>query len=132
VPQAHFEDEGVDNSDMDPVMRAKAEKLAPIARRSIEMAISSGVKIAFSTDGPLAGNDPGREFESLVRRGMKPVQAIQAATIRAAELLEVQDRGRLAAGSLADIVAVPGDPTQRIEAMKDVRFVMKGGVIYKQ
>lgn len=132
VPQAHFEDEGVDRSSMEPAMRAKAEKLAPIARKSIEAAIRAGLKIAFSTDGPLHGNDPGREFVSLVRRGMTPVQAIQSATVRAAELLEVEDRGRLAPGLLADIVAVPGDPTQRIEAMQNVVFVMKGGKIYKR
>jgi hypothetical protein len=98
---------------MEPAIRKKAEMLAPIARHSIEMAITAGVKIAFSTDGPLPGNDPGREFISLGKRGMTPVQAIQSATIRAAELLETTDRGRLAPGLLADIVAVPGDPTQR-------------------
>jgi imidazolonepropionase-like amidohydrolase len=117
---------------MEPAIRKKAEMLAPIARHSIEMAITAGVKIAFSTDGPLPGNDPGREFISLVKRGMTPVQAIQSATIRAAELLETTDRGRLAPGLLADIVAVPGDPTQRIEVMKDVLFVMKDGRIYKR
>lgn len=132
VPQAHFEDEGEDLSAMEPAIRKKAEMLASIARHSIEMAIKAGVKIAFSTDGPLPGNDPGREFISLVKRGMTPVQAIQSATIRAAELLETTDRGRLAPGLLADIVAVPGDPTQQIEVMKDVRFVMKGGRIYKR
>ncbi len=95
------------------------------------MAIKAGLKIAFSTDGPMKNNDPWREFASLVKRGMTPVQAIQSATIRAAELLEVEDRGRLAPGLLADIIAVTGDPTQRVEAMKDVLFVMKGGKVYK-
>jgi imidazolonepropionase-like amidohydrolase len=131
VPQAHFEDEGKDLSDMEPVLRKKAEALAPIARKSIETAIRAGVKIAFSTDGPTKNNDPWREFASLVKRGMTPVQAIQSATIRAAELLEVDDRGRLAPGLLADIIAVAGDPTQQIDAMKDVRFVMKDGKIFR-
>jgi imidazolonepropionase-like amidohydrolase len=131
VPQAHFEDEGKDLSDMEPVLRKKAEALAPIARKSIETAIRAGVKIAFSTDGPTKNNDPWREFASLVKRGMTPVQAIQSATIRAAELLEVDDRGRLAPGLLADIIAVAGDPTQQIDAMKDVRFVMKDGRIFR-
>lgn len=131
VPQAHFEDEGKDLSDMEPVLRKKAEALAPLARRSIETAIRAGVKIAFSTDGPTKNNDPWREFASLVKRGMTPVQAIQSATIRAAELLEVDDRGRLAPGLLADIIAVAGDPTQQIDAMKDVRFVMKDGRIFR-
>lgn len=113
-------------------MRDKAENLAPRARQSIEMAIKAGVKIAFSTDDPLPGNDPGREFASLVRRGMTPLQAIQSATIRAAELLEVDDCGRLTPGLLADIVAVKGDPTKRIDAIEEVLFVMKGGRVYKQ
>ncbi|HXG71774.1 MAG TPA: amidohydrolase family protein [Gemmatimonadaceae bacterium] len=132
VPQAHFEDENVDRSSMEPAMRRKAEMLAPIARQSIEAAIRAGVKIAFSTDGPLSTNDPGREFISLVKRGMTPLAAIQSATVRAAELLDAKDLGRLAPGLLADIVAVPGNPTERIEAMKEVLFVMKGGRIYKR
>jgi imidazolonepropionase-like amidohydrolase len=131
VPQAHFEDEGKDLSDMEPVLRKKAEALAPIARQSIEMAIKAGVKIAFSTDGPTKNNDPWREFASLVRRGMTPVQAIQSATIRAAELLEIEDRGRLAPDLLADIIAVAGDPTRQIDAMKDIRFVMKDGKVFR-
>lgn len=131
VPQGHLADEGQDLSGMEPLMRKKAESLAPTARKSIEMAIKAGVKIAFSTDGPMKNNDPWREFASLVKRGMTPVQAIQSATIRAAELLEVEDRGRLAPGLLADIIAVSGDPTQRVEAMKEVLFVMKGGKVYR-
>ena len=132
VPQAHFDDGPQDLSNLEPVVRKKAELIAPLARRSLENAIRAGVKIAFSTDGPMANNDPWREFGSLVRRGMTPLQAIQSATIRAAELLEVDDRGRLGAGLLADVVAVKGDPTQRIEAMQDVVFVMKGGKVYRR
>lgn len=131
VPQAHFEDEDVDRSSMEPAMRKKAEMLAPIARHSIESAIKASLKIAFSADGPLSGNDPGREFVSLVNRGMTPTQAIQSATIQAAELLEVNDRGRLAPGLLADIIAVHGGPTVDIKLMKTVRFVMKNVKIYK-
>jgi imidazolonepropionase-like amidohydrolase len=58
------------------------------------------------------------------------MQALQAATIRSAELISVDDRGRLAPGLLADIIAVPGDPSEDISATQDVRFVMKGGRIY--
>ncbi|HTL85774.1 MAG TPA: amidohydrolase family protein, partial [Acidimicrobiia bacterium] len=60
-----------------------------------------------------------------------PMQALQAATIVSAELINVDDRGRLAPGLLADIVAVPGDPSEDITMTQDVRFVMKGGHIYK-
>jgi hypothetical protein len=66
------------------------------------------------------------------RGSTRPEAAICLATIRAAELLETTDRGRLAPGLLADIVAVPSDPTQRIEVMKDVLFVMKDGRICKR
>ena len=132
VPQAYLLDGAIDTASLEPAVRRKYEEIVPRAKRSYEQAIRSGVKIAFSTDGPLQKNDPWREFQALVARGMTPVQAIQSATIRAAELLEVDDRGRLAPGLLADIVAVGGDPSQHIEAMQDVQFVMKGGKIYRR
>lgn len=69
---------------------------------------------------------------ALVDRGMTPIQAIQSATNRAAEFLQLSDRGTLASGSLADIVAVAGDPTVDITAMQAVRFVMKGGSVVKR
>ena len=59
------------------------------------------------------------------------MQALQAATVMSAELIAVDDRGRLAPGLLADIIAVPGDPSADITMTQDVRFVMKGGQIYK-
>jgi imidazolonepropionase-like amidohydrolase len=59
------------------------------------------------------------------------MQAIQAATVASAELIGVDDRGRLAPGLLADIVAVPGDPSEDIAATQDVRFVMQDGRIHK-
>ena len=67
----------------------------------------------------------------MVDRGMTPMQAIHAATVMSAELIDVDDRGRLAPGLLADIIAVPGDPTDDITMTQDVRFVMKGGRVYK-
>ena len=63
---------------------------------------------------------------------MTPLQAIRAATTVAAELIDVDDRGRLEAGLLADIIAVPGDPLTDIGVTEDVRFVMKGGQVYRQ
>jgi imidazolonepropionase-like amidohydrolase len=133
VPQAYLMDGGgIDPASLEPAVRRKLAEIGPRAKSSYEQAIRAGVKIAFSTDGPLQNNDPWREFQALVARGMTPVQAIQSATIRAAELLEVEDRGRVAPGLLADVVAVRGDPTQHIEAMQDVQFVMKGGKIYKR
>jgi len=62
---------------------------------------------------------------------MTPLQAIRAATTVAAELIDVDDRGRLASGLLADVIAVPGDPLADITVTEQVRFVMKGGQVYR-
>ena len=68
----------------------------------------------------------------MVDRGMTPLQALQAATLTSADLVErAHDLGQLAPGFLADIVAVPGDPTEDIRVTKDVSFVMKDGQVYK-
>jgi imidazolonepropionase-like amidohydrolase len=68
----------------------------------------------------------------MVQAGMPPVFALQAATINAAQLLKrEQDLGSVAAGKVADVVAVPGDPTTDISRMLNVSFVMKDGVVYK-
>jgi imidazolonepropionase-like amidohydrolase len=131
VPQAYIDD-AIDPGTLEPEVRRKLDYIRPISRRSLEQAIRAGLNIAFSTDGPLPNDDPGREFAALVARGMTPLQAVQAATVRAAELLGVADRGRLAPGLLADVVAVHGNPLERIGVMEDVRFVMKAGKIYKQ
>ena len=64
-------------------------------------------------------------------RGMTPIQALRAATVTSAELLQVTDRGRLAPGLLADIIAVPGDPTEDITMTESVSFVMKDGRVYR-
>jgi imidazolonepropionase-like amidohydrolase len=95
-------------------------------------AIAAGVKIACGTDAPaIPHGDNAKELWAMVDRGMTPMQALQAATIRSAELIDVDDRGRLVAGLLADIVAVPGDPSEDITVTQDVRFVMKGGHVHK-
>jgi imidazolonepropionase-like amidohydrolase len=62
---------------------------------------------------------------------MTPLQAIRAATTVSAELIDADDRGRLEAGLLADVIAVPGDPLSDIGVTEDVRFVMKGGQVYR-
>jgi imidazolonepropionase-like amidohydrolase len=130
VPQAYV-GQAIDATTLEPAIRAKHDYINPIARRSLQQAIRAGVKIAFSTDGPLPNGDPGREFAALVEHGMTPLQAIQAATIRGAELLELDDRGQVAPGKLADLVAVPGNPLRDIRVMERVAFVMKGGEVFK-
>jgi len=73
-----------------------------------------------------------KEFGALVRGGMTPLQALQAATINAAELLgQTRDLGTVEPGKFADIVAVSGDPLTDISAMEHVAFVMKGGEVVK-
>jgi imidazolonepropionase-like amidohydrolase len=113
-------------------VKARAAQAAGPAR--IGRALKAGVPIAFGTDagvGPHGGN--AEEFRLLVGAGMTPMQALVAATSTAAKLLGWEDRvGTLAAGRLADIVAVPGDPTRDISATERVLFVMKGGVIHKE
>jgi imidazolonepropionase-like amidohydrolase len=102
-------------------------------------AIKLGVPIASGSDMYLTipGKNRGQAsltvFEAYTEAGMTPMQIIRAATSGSAELLGMQDRiGTLEPGKLADIIGVPGDPTKDVKALERVRFVMKGGVIYKQ
>ena len=90
--------------------------------------------IALGSDvGPFPHGTQAREFVLLVRNGMAPLAAIQAGTINGARLLGWEnDIGRLKAGYYADVVAVAGDPLQDIDALQHVRFVMKGGTVYRQ
>ena len=116
-----------------PPIRAKAEYILPLARQSLQLAIKSGVKIAFGTDAAVIPHGQNaKEFGVLVERGMTPIEAIRTATINAADLLGVNDRGNIEPGLLSDIVAVPGNPLDNIRVLEDVRFVMKGGQIYKR
>jgi imidazolonepropionase-like amidohydrolase len=97
-------------------------------------ALKLGVKIAFGTDaGGFDWNvNPTIEFIAMTKYGMTPMRAIQSATARAAELLDMQkDIGTLEAGKLADVVAVPGDPLADVSALSRVDFVMKGGVVIR-
>jgi imidazolonepropionase-like amidohydrolase len=131
VPQAYI-GQAIDPSTLEPAIRAKHEQITPLAERSLKQAIRSGLKIAFSTDGPLPNNDPGREFDALVKHGMTPLQSIQSATIGGAELIELDDRGQLVPGKIADVIAVVGNPLQNIRTMENVVFVMKGGRVVKR
>ena len=91
------------------------------------------MRIACGTDAPaIPHGQNAKELGALVERGMTPAQAIRAATVVAAELIDADDElGRLAPGYLADIIAVPGDPFQEIATTLEVCFVMKNGQIYK-
>ncbi|ABW13676.1 amidohydrolase [Parafrankia sp. EAN1pec] len=120
--------EGMDVSHAPPELREKAGQIFPRARNSIREAMAAGVKIAVGTDAPAIPHGRNAiELVTLVERGMTPLGAIRAATTTAADLLAVTDRGRLAEGLLADVIAVAGDPLQDISTLQNVKFVMKGG-----
>jgi imidazolonepropionase-like amidohydrolase len=111
---------------------AKRDYLMPIARESIRKAYEGGVKMALGTDATIFPHGQnGREFAALVRNGIPPEHALKMATIFAADLLGVDDRGELAPGKRADLIAVDGNPLDDIGTMERVRFVMKEGAIYK-
>jgi imidazolonepropionase-like amidohydrolase len=106
-------------------------KIPEFHRDSFNRAVRKGVKIAFGTD---AGGFPWevnqcREFTYMTKNGMTPMQALRAATIVPAEMMDLADKvGSLEAGKLADIIAVPGNPLSDITVMERVGFVMKEGV----
>ncbi len=105
-----------------------------IHAETFRRALKAGVKIAFGTDvgGFEWTINPANEFPLMVEYGMTPAQALHAATVSGAELLNMsKEIGSVEAGKLADLDAVPGDPLSDIKVLKDVNFVMKGGVVYR-
>jgi len=101
---------------------------------SFRKALAAGVKIAFGTDvGGFPWSDPiAQEFARMVEFGMTPMQAIQSATSKAADLLgERGELGIVAPGAYADLVAVQGDPLRDVSELKKVRFVMKDGIVFR-
>jgi imidazolonepropionase-like amidohydrolase len=107
-----------------PSLRAK--------QASVKAAVDAGVMICVGGDaGVFAHGDNAKELELLVQYGLTPLQALMSATSINAEMLEMKDRlGSIRPGLLADLVAVAGDPTQDIGALRKVQLVMKGGVVY--
>ncbi len=95
---------------------------------------AGGVRIAFGTDtGVSAHGDNAQEFALLVQAGLTPLQAIQTATVNAAEHFGLSaEIGTLAPGKAADMIAVSGDPLGDVRVLETVVFVMKGGVIHKR
>jgi imidazolonepropionase-like amidohydrolase len=116
-----------------PQVAAKAAAIGPLIMGTAGRAYKAHVKIAFGTDAAVYPHGQNaHEFELMVQAGMPPMFTLQAATINAAQLLKHdKDLGTVAAGKIADVVAVPGDPIADISLMKQVSFVMKDGVVYK-
>ena len=113
---------------------AKALEAGPKMLDMAARAHRGGVKIAFGTDsGVSAHGDNAQEFALLVRAGLTPLEAIQSATVGAAEHLKISNEaGRLAPGMPADLIAVSGDPLTDVTELERVRFVMKGGQVFRQ
>ena len=118
---------------MPPSILAKAKQVLPAARQNVAKAFAAGVKVGFGTDAAVYPHGMNaHEFAVMVKLGLTPLQAIQAATINDADLLGWTDRvGSLEPNHFADIIAVDGDPLQDVTVLQHVKFVMKGGVVYK-
>ena len=113
---------------------ADPEPPAIMAKRaSVRAALAAGVTIVNGSDaGVFAHGDNARELELLVEYGLSPLQAMRSATSVAARVFRIDDRvGAIRPGLLADLVAVAGDPTRDVRALRDVRFVMKDGVVHR-
>ena len=117
-----------------PAMYAtKMKDVTAVSRANIKKAFNAGVKIAFGTDAAVYPHGlNAHEFAVYVEMGMTPLQAIQTATVNAADLLGWTKVGTVEAGSFADIIAVEGDPLKDITLLQKPVFVMKGGMVYVQ
>jgi len=116
-----------------PESLEKERSIGQLQRDNFRRAFEAGVRMAFGSDGGVYPHgDNGKQFRYMVEYGMTPLQAIRAATTEAAELIGWPDRvGVIEAGRFADIIAVDGDPLDDIGVLENVRFVMKGGKVYK-
>jgi imidazolonepropionase-like amidohydrolase len=133
VPTVYILEEVIETGPSHGLSAASMEKARAVIKlrhAGFDTAVRNGVRIAFGVDAqPEAAP---KEFDALVRYGLKPLQAIQAATINAAELIGMKsDTGAIEPGKFADLIAVDGDPLQNIRTMEQVRFVMKGGDVVK-
>jgi len=133
IPNLYLEEPGaVDTSTLPPQIKEKWDSMSVMVANSFQLAMKEGVKIAFGTDsGVYPHGENGKEFAVRVKYGMSPIEAIRGATSYAAEVLGKEDRGVIAEGRLADLIAVDGDPLENINVLEDVSFVMKGGAVYK-
>jgi imidazolonepropionase-like amidohydrolase len=126
--QANLERSGVPE-----FSKQKMRDVSAAAQRNAKKAIAAGVKVAFGTDAAVYphGLNAG-EFHVYVKLGMTPLAAIQTATINAADLLGwTKSVGTIEEGKWADFIAVDGDPTKDVTILEHVKFVMKGGAVYK-
>src|SRR5471032_3215901 len=117
-----------------PESIVKEKALGQLQRDNFRKAHAAGVKIAFGTDaGVYPHGDNAKQFYYMVKYCMTSMQAIQAATVSAADLLGLKDKvGSITAGKYADLIAVKGDPTADVTELTKVSFVMKGGAVVRR
>ena len=110
----------------------KDREIAEIQREGFRKAFAAGVKMVYGTDaGVHPHGDNARQFRWMVEYGMKPIDAIRAATLNAAEALDSADVGVIEPGRYADLVAVAGDPTADVTLLEAVAVVIKGGEVMR-
>src|SRR5271155_596118 len=136
VPTLYLGDWFLENAERNHVPEfylAKAKAVMPAARKNVAHAFASGVKVAFGTDAAVYPHGlNAHEFAVMGKLGLTPLQAIQAATVNAADLLGWPGKvGSLEPGAWADIVAVDGDPLKDVTTLEHVKFVMKGGGVVR-
>jgi imidazolonepropionase-like amidohydrolase len=136
VPTLYLSDWFLENADKNHVpdfYLVKGKVVMAAARKNIAHAFASGVKVAFGTDAAVYPHGlNAHEFAVMVKLGLTPLQAIQAATVNAADLLGWQGKvGSIEPGAWADIVAVDGDPLKDVTTLERVKFVMKGGEVVR-
>jgi len=111
---------------------AKERTVGKIQRQNFKKAVQAGANVVFGTDaGIFPHGKNARQFKYMVDWGMTPLQAIQAATIRTAELFDQSDTGEIRENFAADIIGVKGNPLENISLLENVVFVMKNGNIVK-
>ena len=125
--------ETIDTASLPPALRTKARLATTAANESFQRAVKAGVKIGFGTDaGVVPQGQNAHEFATRVRLGQSPIEALRGATLYAAQVLGLDDRGIIQAGRLADLVAVPGNPLADITVTERVSWVMKGGAVVEE
>ena len=112
---------------------AKERTVGKIQRQNFKKAVQAGANVVFGTDaGIFPHGKNARQFKYMVDWGMTPLQAVQAATIRTAELFDLNDTGEIRENFAADIIGVKGNPLENISLLENVVFVMKNGNVVKR
>jgi imidazolonepropionase-like amidohydrolase len=129
----YTQSEGPKRGELEEFLR-KDRDIGETQRENFRKAVKAGIKLTFGTDaGVYPHGDNPRQLAIMVRYGMTPMQAIQAATLTGADALGLKEKaGVIAAGHYADIIAVKGDPLTDVRLLESVQFVMKAGEIYKE